>query len=93
MLVIAGGSVAELQALLDEAVRFNCRRATHVLGEVLRGQGVAAQVYGQVIVAVLACGVRRTIVAGRGLCRWTSGVVVGGIGAAAERVLCGLGVS
>ncbi|MEO3827953.1 hypothetical protein ABGB11_29760 [Actinomadura sp. B10D3] len=95
-LVIAAGSVVELRTLLDEADRFDCRRATHALAEVLRGRGVIAQVYGQAIVAESPCGVRRTIVAGRGLYRWTSGVVIGAIGevaGAAERALRGLGAS
>ncbi|TDD59946.1 hypothetical protein E1293_46050 [Actinomadura darangshiensis] len=95
-LVIAAGSPAELRTLLDEADRLDCRRATHALAEILRGHGVTAQVYGQAVIAESSRSIRRTIVAGRGLYSWTSGVPIGAISnvaGAAERVLCGLGES
>ncbi|NVI91186.1 hypothetical protein [Actinomadura sp. BRA 177] len=91
-LAIAANSLAELRALLDEADRLDCRRTTNALA-VLREYGVIAQPCGQAVVAEPPGGVRRTIVAGRGLYEWTSGVLIGLVGdvsEAAERVLRGL---
>jgi hypothetical protein len=95
-LVIATGSLAELRTLLDEADRHDCRRATYALAKALRGHGVTAKVYGQAIIAESPRGARRTIVAGRGLFSWTSGVPIGAItdvAGAVDRVLRGLGAS
>jgi hypothetical protein len=95
-LVIAASSFVELRTLLDEADRHDCRRATYALAKALRRHGVTAKVYGQAIVAESARGARRTIVAGRGLFSWTSGVPIGAItdvAGAVDRVLRGLGAS